>query len=324
MNKPYKLTLVALALILSALVFSIDASAQTAPNFVRPRTPNQTPAPKVVFVGDQVTANWPLTQTNPNWINQGVPGARSGNVTAAFQTAINLHPTVIHIMVGAIDSSFGDMGMEPVLAVPGFLGPLQTMVSEAKAAKIQVILGMEPFTGLPLNDIVAAYGAQQGIPVINYQNVETASSSSTYGYNTYLPTAYGYQQMTALLENVLPTVGLQLGGGYLQNTYQLTGGAPVFTNVNEATPSGYIMFTAVGWFNNNPTLQQQINTNLAGANGTWTSSNPLVMTINQQGGAVALTPGTTTIRYTSLPASAGVNGVAFSEWVMNVVPYGSD
>jgi hypothetical protein len=290
-----------LAVLTSALLFAFaSASAATAP-----------PAQKVVFVGDQVTSNWPLSQTNPNWINQGIPGAESGNVAAAFQTAINLHPTVIHIMVGAVDSSFGDMGMEPVLAVPGFLGPLQTMVSEARAAKI---LGMEPFSGLPLNDIVAAYGAQQGIPVINYQNVETVPTSSTYGYNTSLPTAYGYQQMTALLENVLPTVGLQLGGGYLQNTYQLTGGAPTFTNVNEATP--------VGWFNNNPTLQQQINTDLAGANGTWTSSNPLVMTINQQGGAVALTPGTTIIRYTSLPASAGANGVAFSEWVMNVVPYG--
>jgi hypothetical protein len=301
-----------LAVLTSALLFAFaSASAATAP-----------PAQKVVFVGDQVTSNWPLSQTNPNWINQGIPGAESGNVAAAFQTAINLHPTVIHIMVGAVDSSFGDMGMEPVLAVPGFLGPLQTMVSEARAAKIQVILGMEPFSGLPLNDIVAAYGAQQGIPVINYQNVETVPTSSTYGYNTSLPTAYGYQQMTALLENVLPTVGLQLGGGYLQNTYQLTGGAPTFTNVNEATPSGYVTFTAVGWFNNNPTLQQQINTNFQGANGTWSSSNPLVMTINQQGGAVALTPGTTIIRYTSLPASAGANGVAFSEWVMNVVPYG--
>jgi uncharacterized protein YjdB len=59
-------------------------------------------------------------------------------------------------------------------------------------------------------------------------------------------------------------------------------------------------------------LQQQINTNYLGANGTWTSSNPLVMTIDQQGNAGALTPGTTTIRYTSL------SGVAFSEWVMTV------
>jgi hypothetical protein len=218
MNKHSKLTLVALAVFPSALILSIHANAANA------LTPKAATQPKIVFIGDQVTANWPLTQTNPNWINQGVPGARSGNVAAALQTAINLHPTVIHIMVGAEDSSFGDMGMEPVLAVPGFLGPLQTMVSEARAAKIQVILGMEPFSGLPLNDIVAAYGAQQGIPVINYQNVETVSTSSTDGYNTYLPTAYGYQQMTALLENVLPTVGLQLGGGYLQNTYQLTGG----------------------------------------------------------------------------------------------------
>ena len=40
------------------------------------------------------------------------------------------------------------------------------------------------------------------------------------------------------------------------------------------------------------------------------------MTIRQQGSAQALTYGTTIIRYTSF------NGVQFSEWAMNVVPYG--
>jgi uncharacterized protein YjdB len=48
------------------------------------------------------------------------------------------------------------------------------------------------------------------------------------------------------------------------------------------------------------------------ATGTWTSSNPVVMNINQQGLAWALSSGTTIIRYTS------PTGVAFSEWVMYV------
>jgi hypothetical protein len=46
--------------------------------------------------------------------------------------------------------------------------------------------------------------------------------------------------------------------------------------------------------------------------GTWTSSNPLVITIDQTGYGLALTAGTTIIRYTS------PNGVAFSEWIMYV------
>jgi hypothetical protein len=279
------------------------------------------PAQKVVFVGDQVTSNWPVTQTNPNWINQGQSGAGSEAVAASFQTAINQHPNVIHIMVGLVDFQ-GDTGENPP-GVPNttttnVLSALQTMVQEARAANIQVIFGLEPLGSTTVgagptvtNAVVAAYGAQQGIPVISYQNVDTAFVPPNLGQ---LPTAaFGYAEMTALLENVLPTLGLQLGGGYLQNSgYTGYPYAVLKTNMNNVPIGTGWAFTAVGWFNNNPTLQQQLNTNILGANGTWTSSNPLVMVINQQGGAYALTPGTTTIRYTSL------SGVAFSEWVMTV------
>jgi Bacterial Ig-like domain (group 2) len=55
-----------------------------------------------------------------------------------------------------------------------------------------------------------------------------------------------------------------------------------------------------------------LNTNLQGASGTWTSSNPLVMYISPTGFAQALSPGKATVRYTSL------NGVAFSEWIMYI------
>jgi uncharacterized protein YjdB len=48
------------------------------------------------------------------------------------------------------------------------------------------------------------------------------------------------------------------------------------------------------------------------ATGTWTSSNPEVMNINQQGLAWALSSGTTIIHYTS------PGGVSFNEWVMYV------
>jgi uncharacterized protein YjdB len=53
-----------------------------------------------------------------------------------------------------------------------------------------------------------------------------------------------------------------------------------------------------------------LNTTINGSTGTWTSSNPVVMNVNQQGLAWALSSGTTIIRYTS------PTGVAFSEWTM--------
>jgi uncharacterized protein YjdB len=54
------------------------------------------------------------------------------------------------------------------------------------------------------------------------------------------------------------------------------------------------------------------NTTWEGSNGTWTSSNPLVMSVNQQGLAFATTGGTAIIRYTP------PNGLKFSEWIMYV------
>ncbi len=46
MTKHYKLTLAALVLVLSAFASATVANAQLVPNFVRPRTPNETPPPR--------------------------------------------------------------------------------------------------------------------------------------------------------------------------------------------------------------------------------------------------------------------------------------
>jgi hypothetical protein len=60
-----------LCLLLSALV-PLVANAQLAPNYHRLQAPAN--APKVVFVGDYVTAQWASAfAANPNWINQGNP-----------------------------------------------------------------------------------------------------------------------------------------------------------------------------------------------------------------------------------------------------------
>jgi hypothetical protein len=57
----------------ACLLMPAVVNAQLAPNYVRPRLPNETPAPTVVFVGDYVTAEWASAfAANPNWINKGV------------------------------------------------------------------------------------------------------------------------------------------------------------------------------------------------------------------------------------------------------------
>jgi hypothetical protein len=63
MNKRYKLTISLFALVLSTLA---SATAATAP-------------PKVVFVGDYITAQWASAfAANPNWINLGAAQRPSG------------------------------------------------------------------------------------------------------------------------------------------------------------------------------------------------------------------------------------------------------
>jgi hypothetical protein len=314
MTKHSKRTLAAFALLLSAMM-PVVSNAQAAPKFVRPRTPN-TPAPKVVFIGDWITYNWTTAfAANPNWINQGSPDffdGNSGATAARFQAdVVGLHPSIVHIMVGVVDEAQEDDALM-ALTTPDFLNNLNTMVQEAKAANIQVILGMEPSGVSQENAVIAAYGAANNIPVINYDAVQMASADIYQG-EAYVPTASGYATMTQLAEVAIATVNLTLKGGYLQNEQLANGNGAAETNVNTVVPGVTIQFTPMGEYSDG-SLQPVLNTNLQGASGTWTSSNPLVMYVSPTGLAWPLTPGTSTIRYTAL------NGVAFSEWVMYVTP----
>jgi lysophospholipase L1-like esterase len=142
MTKHSKLTL---ALLLSALI-PLVANAQLAANYHRlPITP------KVVFLGDYLTYEWAgAFAANPNWINQGNPsvyGGGSSDALARFQSdVVSLRPAIVHIMVGAFDAEVTTPEGEP-FTVPQFVTNLDAMVKEAKAANINVVLGMEPATG---------------------------------------------------------------------------------------------------------------------------------------------------------------------------------
>lgn len=197
---------VALALFLSALM-PIATNAQTTPNYVRPRNPDETPAPKVVFIGDQFTYFWGNTPGAfpSNWINEGwinstsaagencfvtCEGGRAESAVQQFQTdVIDLHPNIVHIMFGSDDADADDDASVPYI-YPEFLNALQTMVQMAKEADIQVILGIESTSWsdegqahmAPLNSLVANLGAQNNIPVINYGDALCSCVGSTGGY----------------------------------------------------------------------------------------------------------------------------------------------
>jgi hypothetical protein len=328
MTKHCKVTVV-LAVFLSA-VFSASAA---------------NPTPKVVFIGDWITYDWPVAAANPNWIDQGTPGLGflgqgSSSATAArFQAdVVNLHPATVHIMVGNTDwLEAGDATWQYFTS--SFLSSLNNMVQQANAANIQVVLGIEPGTGPMIASVIASYGALHRIPVINYADALCACVGSLDGssigvagvnisaipnsigeyvlspYTTgSAPTAVGYALMTQMAEAVISTVNARLLGGYLQNVVQVSDNEPQGSNVNTTPAGATIQFTAMGYYNTGLVLPF-VNSSFAGSNGTWASSNPLVVYINQMGIAWTISPGTAIITY------ATPNGVKFNEWVQYVSQY---
>jgi GDSL-like Lipase/Acylhydrolase family len=320
-------------LLLSALVFSTCASATAA----------TTAPPKVVFIGDYITYEWASAfAANPNWINQGdanVNDGASGSTLARFQSdVVSLDPAIVHILVGAYDS-YAVSDQSAIYAFQSFLSNLDAMVKEAQAANIKVILGTTPpistnVSGYvtQINAAIAAYGAAHNIPVIDYADALCGCASLSSGQGSFtilantplmttgpdlpfpwdglLPSTAGYAAMTQLAENAIATVNLTLQSGWLQDVGQgesLGGGGQI--NVNTVETPNTVQFTPIGYYSDG-SQHPLINTNMQDATGTWTSSNPVVMNINQQGLAWALSSGTTTIRYTS------PTGVAFSGWVM--------
>jgi hypothetical protein len=130
----------------------------------------------------------------------------------------------------------------------------------------------------------------------------------------FVVTPTGYNLMTQMAESTIDTLNLKLVGGWLSDVEQpdentQANGGPL-TNINTVTPPSVVQFTPIGYYSDGS--QHPMLNSFQGSSGTWTSSSPLVMTVNQLGVSWSISPGTTIIRYTA------PNGVAFSEWVMYV------
>jgi hypothetical protein len=130
-----------------------------------------------------------------------------------------------------------------------------------------------------------------------------------------IPSPASYSLMTQMAEAAINTLNLTLKSGWLQDVElpnaNLGVGPAAVPNVNTVGTANLVQFTPIGVYSDgsqHPLLNSTIN----GSSGTWTSSNPVVMSVSQKGLAWALSPGTTTIRYTS------PTGVSFSEWIMYI------
>lgn len=198
--------------------------------------------PSVVFVGDSISAIWgsgqegPEFVEHPNWIDKGISGQTSSQVLARFQTdVIDLHPLIVHILVGTNDVYPG-WTLEPPDETAGSAinssANVEAMVQMAQANYIHVILATIPPWGCDAanctlaetadptpsryaristwNAWIEEFALSRGIPVVDYHSAVLAADGEHYVSELTLdgvhPSAAGYVVMTPMVENVINAI----------------------------------------------------------------------------------------------------------------------
>lgn len=182
--------------------------------------------PSVIFVGDSITHEWvqsyngqQSTFQKNNWLNIGVLGLTSRQIRTQFEDYIpSLHPPAVHIIAGTND-------VYPGWQLADTADNITAMVRMAKEQHIAVVLGTIPpwgpeaiaenadpsperFTRIAqLNQWIVAFGAQQGITVVDYHGVLAAPNGDNYGngltFDGVHPSPTGYARMTPYAERAL-------------------------------------------------------------------------------------------------------------------------
>jgi hypothetical protein len=259
----------------------------------------------------------------------------SGVVLSEFQTnVINQHPAFVFLETGASDIAWTSDSTPYGLAWEGAADNIIGIVKMAQAAGIKVILGNIVIAGFEsdhFNGWLQAYAQAENIPIVNFQSLLIAGPNRPYctpcaslstlveptnsPFPMLLPTDAGSQIMTQMAQTAIATYGQTIKGGYLSDVQVIDGlndeAPPLQQNVNQAAIGAGVQFMPQATWSDGVT-RQMTNIPYGGVFGTWISSNPKVMTVNQQGFAVAYTPGTATIRFTT------TSGHTFSPWTMTV------
>lgn len=314
-------------LFLSCLALVVSANAQTRP--------------PVAFIGDNLTYEWqqsPQFQANRNWLPYGFatenllgmgPGHGVGPALTELQSIIGKgQKPIIHLMVGQADADAQNAGgNQEALVFAIYANGFETIINTAQAAKLKIIVGLEPFAQIGdighFNDWTMQYCAAHNIPVVNYAaalgvGFYTAPAPDPSGGPPALPTLTpaGYALITDMAQT---QIGLTSGAftlthGYLSATIlpDLENPEPIVGG-NSAVDGSTVKFTPYGQYSDGKTRIMD-NVGLYGDLGTWTSSNLAVIWIqNGQGGvATAWGPGKANVKFTS------PTGIVFNEWTMNV------
>ena len=241
---------------------------------------------------------------------------------------------VIHLMVGGTDSAIDDYHTV-AQQLQSFETCFANVVTTAQNAKLKILVGTNPFSEDnysdidPYNKFIFAYCTAKGIPVIDYQTLLVRANDNFEDIRYWNPTpivlggapgsgpsptitSNGYAIMNVLADRAIAQYvgGVTLKSGYLGNEYQVNG-TPPFTGANDLPVGVEMHWYAYGQYSDGIT-QPIANANVLQLYGTWTSSNPEVISIDPYGTAWSVAPGTANIHFTTL------SGVTLNEWVMTV------
>jgi acyl-CoA thioesterase I len=190
--------------VLLALSVALGAAAQTPPPTWRPepdqlaqldwpqlyfyrdenrQLPPPTPGrPRVIFLGDSITASWNVADValpGAEVINRGIGGQTTPQMLVRFrQDVVDLKPAVVHILAGTNDLA-GNTGPTSLEAIEG---NISSMVEIAQANHIGVVLasvlptldypwrrGLDPAPRIAaLNTWMRAFARRRGLVYVDY------------------------------------------------------------------------------------------------------------------------------------------------------------
>jgi len=179
------------------------------------------PAPTAVFMGDSITEGWARLGADffsaNGYVGRGISGQVTGQNLLRFQQdVINLHPKVVHIMIGTNDVA-GNAGPT---TYENIQNNLMAMVQMARANKIAVVLatippstdfpwrrGMEPaLKFVKLNEWIRDYAKREDVVLVDYHK---ALANAQNGFRTEWsgdgvhPNLEGYKIMNPLAEGAV-------------------------------------------------------------------------------------------------------------------------
>jgi hypothetical protein len=306
---------------------------------------------QVAFIGGELTFLWqtsPQFQVNKGWEPYGFGTDFGGGISKGTIPALGElqqiiakgQKPIIHLMVEEADADGADSpSIQQAYVLATYAHNFEQIVETAQAAKLKIIVGLEPFylfyaNATQLNAWTKQYCLAHGIPVVDYASaINPAWFDGDNQPNLYYTTVPNANGNPALFLPVLTLAGYALISdmaetqiGLTAGTFRLTHGylnATILPDLDDPQPEvngnspvsgSAIQFTPYGQYSDGKT--RIMNNYAASVNGlgTWTSSNQAVVQIQPNGNGVANAwgPGTANVKFIA------PNGITFSEWTMYV------